>query len=126
MLLERVDLVALDLSGLNRKNAGVLYELQRVIDRFPIEGVVFLADQRSDRRFITGEIQATWQQMAVGSPNAVPAPKLALVVITDYIARSQSSQGQGQSQVHVKLVARRRQTRPVVSTAQDRVDGLIV
>jgi hypothetical protein len=125
-LVDTVDLVVLDLSGLNRDNAGVLYELQRVVDRVPIEHVVFLIDQRSKKRFIAEQIQATWQQMADGSPNAVSTPKIALVVITDYIARSQSPQGQGQvNSVHVKLVARRRQTRRVVDRAQDRVEGLV-
>lgn len=126
MLLDRVDLVVLDLSGLNERNAGVLYELQRVVDRVPIEHVVFLIDQRSKKRFITNEILATWRNMADGSPNAVPTPKIALVVVTDYIARSQSQQGQGQvNSVQVKLVARRRQTRRVVNRAQDRIDGLV-
>lgn len=125
-VLDRVDLVALDLSGLTESNAGTLYELQRVIDRFPIERVMFLADQRSKKRFITDQIQYAWRHMHEGSPNAVTTPKVAIVAITDYIARRTSSQGQGQtSQVQVKLVARRRQTRRVAATAQDRVDGIM-
>jgi hypothetical protein len=131
-VLQEVDLVALDLSGLNRNNAGTLYEVQRVIDRIPIEHVVFLADRGSDGRFLTDELQAAWQRMAEGSPNAVAGQKVALVVRTDYIARTRSSQGQGQgqgqnqsSQVQVKLVSRRRQTRRVVHLAQDRIDGVV-
>jgi hypothetical protein len=87
LLLARVDLVCLDLSGLTQKNVGTLFELQSVVDSFPIERVVFLADQRSDRRFLTDVIQEIWGEMAEGSPNAFPAPRVALVFVTDYIAR---------------------------------------
>ncbi len=127
VLLDRVDLVGLDLSGLTAENLGTWYELQHVVDRFPIERVVFLADQRSNRKFLTGVLQEVWLQMAERSPNAVPTPKVAMVVVTDYYAQSQSAQSpQGQStQVHVRLAARRRQTRRVVSAAQDRIDGFV-
>ena len=49
-LLRRVNLVVLDLSGFGRKNRGTEYELQRVIDRVPVERIVFLADPRSDKK----------------------------------------------------------------------------
>jgi hypothetical protein len=121
-LLERVDLVALDLSGFTAKHLGTRYELQRVVDRFPIERVVFLADERSNRKFLDDQLRQTWFQMAEGSPNAGPASRLAVIVITDYYAQSQQ-QGDT-SQVQVRLAARRSQTRRVVAMAQDRLDRL--
>jgi hypothetical protein len=132
VLLERVDVVAFDLSGLTGENEGTLYELHRVIDRFPIEHVVFLADERTNRTFVTNVLEQAWANMAAESPNAVTSPKTAAVVITDYVQRhtTQTTTGQGASQttttqVQIKLVAKRRQTRRVVKMAQDRMDGLI-
>ncbi len=136
VLLERVDLVALDLSGFLPENLGTSYELQRAVDRFPVERVVFLADPRTNHAFIAEQLQAAWSQMAAGSPNAVPQRKEAVVVVTDTIARSQSTQtvstggGPGQAPrmhvqsgpVQVRLVARRKETRGVVALAQGRIN----
>jgi hypothetical protein len=126
MLLARMDLVVLDLSGFRPQNVGTGYEVQRVIDRFPIEGVVFLADQRSNGKFLTAQLQQSWLQMASGSPNATPESRVAMIVVTDYYARSQSQaggQGGQTSNVQVRLVARRSQTRRVAAMAQDRLLG---
>ena len=70
MLLYRADLVVLDLSGMMPGNAGTRYEIQRVIDRIPIERVIFLADRRSDRDYLHDEIGRAWSQMAFGLPNS--------------------------------------------------------
>jgi hypothetical protein len=121
VLLARVDLVALDLSGFRPDNLGTRYELQRVVDRVPVERIVLLADQHSNTKFLAAQIQEAWSQMAAGSPNAVADPKVALVAITDYYAQSMQQQGQS-SQMQVRLVARRSQSRRLVATAQDRLD----
>jgi hypothetical protein len=134
VLLDRVDQVALDLSGFLPQNLGTHYELQRVIDRFPIERVVFLADQRSRQKFIIEQLQLVWSQMGAGSPNAVPDRKVAMVVVTDRFAYRRTQQGgqaggapgqpQGQAQstqIQVRLVARRRETRRVAAMAQTRL-----
>lgn len=118
MLLARMDLVVLDLSGFRPQNVGTGYEVQRVIDRFPIEGIVFLADQRSNGKFLAAQLQQSWSQMAAGSPNATRGPRVAMIVVTDYYARSQSQaggQGGQASNVQVRLVARRSQTRRVAA-----------
>jgi hypothetical protein len=70
LLLARMDLVALDLAGYRPEHRGTRYELQRVIDRYPIDRVILLADRMSDRRFLTAQVEAVWAQMADGSPNA--------------------------------------------------------
>ena len=75
LLLARVDLVALDLSGYRPEHTGTRYELQRVIDRFPIDHVMLLAETTSDRRFLTAQIGAAWAQMAEGSPNTGSGPR---------------------------------------------------
>jgi deazaflavin-dependent oxidoreductase (nitroreductase family) len=75
LLLTRVDLVALDLSGYRPEHTGTRYELQRVIDRFPIDHVMLLAETTSDRRFLTAQVGAAWAQMAEGSPNSGSDPR---------------------------------------------------
>ena len=70
LLLARMDLVVLDLAGYRPEHTGTRYELQRVIDRYPIDRVLLLAEPVSDRRFLTAQIRAAWAQMADGSPNA--------------------------------------------------------
>ena len=69
LLLAHVDLVALDLSGYRPEHTGTRYELQRVVDRFPIDHVMLLAETTSDRHFLTAQVGAAWAQMAEGSPN---------------------------------------------------------
>ena len=138
MLLQRVDLVALDLSGYRPTNAGTRYELQRVFDRVAVERVVFLADGRSKRTFLAGEVQRAWMQMSPSSPNAGDREHTAIVAITDYYRRTQTTTSTGgtstgpggvghatptqSTQVRVRLVARRRQTRRLVAMCQDRVE----
>jgi hypothetical protein len=122
-LLARVDLAVVDLSGYTDKNAGTRYEVQRVIDRMPIERVVFLADQRSKTRFLHSELDVAWSQMAAGSPNEGIAPRTAIVAVTDdFRTTSQQNQQGGTDTVQVRLVARRRPTRRLVAMAQQRVE----
>jgi hypothetical protein len=70
LLLDRVDVVVLDLSGYQRENVGTGYELQRVVDRFPVERCVLLADASSDDVFLEAQVREAWSRMAHGSPNA--------------------------------------------------------
>jgi len=82
VLLERMDVVVLDLSGYQRKNVGTGYELQRVIDRFPIDDCIVLADEHSDLEFLEAQIRQAWSQMADGSPNAGEEPRRVLIART--------------------------------------------
>ena len=70
LLLERMDLVVIDLTGYRTEHAGTRFELQRVIDRFPIEQVTLLAERGSDQRFLAAQVRSMWRQMGDGSPNA--------------------------------------------------------
>ncbi|WP_040686834.1 hypothetical protein [Nocardia vinacea] len=82
LLLARVDLVAVDLSGYVPANTGTQFELQRVIDRFPINRAVLLCDAGSDRAFIEAQVRYHWSQMASGSPNAGTVERTILVAVT--------------------------------------------
>ncbi|NRQ39089.1 hypothetical protein HII36_45795 [Nonomuraea sp. NN258] len=70
VLLDRADVVVIDLSGFRGENAGTGYELQRVIDRFPIRRVLVLADPGSDTVYLEAQVRHAWSRMAHGSPNA--------------------------------------------------------
>jgi hypothetical protein len=80
LLLDRADVAILDLSGYHWDNLGTGYELQRVIDRFPIERTVLLADPTHvDRPFLEAQIQRAWSQMAASSPNAGESARQVIV-----------------------------------------------
>jgi hypothetical protein len=131
-ILRRVDLVVLDLSGFMPKNIGIGYELQRVIDFFPIERIVFLADPSSSKRFLRDQIQAAWQKMAAMSPNAGTQPRTAYLTVTDHYRQIQRppvqvpGPGPGQFVTQqqgppdVRLLASRRQTRRLAAAVQER------
>lgn len=116
-LLNRADAVVLDLSGLTPKNRGTLHELQRVIDRFPIERAVFLADQRSNRGFLESLIREAWALMEVTSPNNSPRVQTVRVAITDrYVRIVQQDQSGQTTNVQTKLVAHRAETRRLAAS----------
>jgi hypothetical protein len=131
-LLRYADLVVLDLSGFTPRNLSTRYELQRVIDRFPVERVIFLADGYSDRGFLRSQIEAAWRQMAAGSPNSGARPRTAYLAVTDHYRRPQQAPvitgapGQGQVVVQqnpgpLRLEASRRESRRLAAAVQQRV-----
>jgi hypothetical protein len=81
LLLARMDFVALDLSGYRPEHTGTRYELQRVIDRYPMDRVTLLVEPTSDQLFLTAQVEAAWAQMADGSPNAGTGISTAHVVM---------------------------------------------
>jgi hypothetical protein len=78
--LARMDFVALDLSGYRPQHTGTRHELQRVIDRYPIDRVTLFAETTSDRLFLTAQVEAVWDQMTDGSPNAGTGTSTAYVI----------------------------------------------
>ena len=113
--------MVLDLSGLSLKNAGTLHEVTSIVNRFPIECVVFLADPHSKRRFLDYQLNAAWSRMAVGSPNATGVVRQAVVAVTDVYVRTGGGSGSSDSgSSQVRLVARRSQTRRLAALAQGR------
>ncbi|MGW4091474.1 hypothetical protein ACWEH3_16665 [Nocardia sp. NPDC004718] len=81
-LLSRVDYVVLDLAGYVPANAGTRFELQRVIDRFPIAKVIFLCDKQSDRAFLKAQVLYHWSRMDSRSPNSGTTPRTARIAVT--------------------------------------------
>ncbi|MGK8522599.1 hypothetical protein ACRS6B_14025 [Nocardia asteroides] len=79
----RVDYVVLDLAGYMPANAGTRFELQRVIDRFPIVRVIFICDNQSDRAFLRAQLLHHWSRMDSRSPNSGVTPRTARIAVTD-------------------------------------------
>jgi len=77
-LIERADAIVIDLSAYSRTNVGTGYELQRVVDRFPIERTVLLAEPASDRVFLEAQVRDAWSHMVDGSPNATRAARVVI------------------------------------------------
>ncbi|MBB2921468.1 PASTA domain-containing protein [Cellulomonas cellasea] len=118
-LLLRVDAVCLDLSGFRPKHQGTGYELQRVIDRFPIERVLFLADPTSNLTFLSHVLDSAWQQMAADSPNATGDARTTHLAITDRLQTTVTRNASGQEiRRETRLLARRKQTRRIAAGLQ--------
>ena len=69
LLLPRMDHVVLDLTGYRPERTGTRYEMQRLIDTYPIDKVSIISDRTCDRAFLTAQIRWAWRHMAAGSPN---------------------------------------------------------
>ena len=119
-LLDRAELVVLDLSGYRSRNQGTRHEIEAVVNRVPIERVVFLADQKSNIGFLDEQVRQAWSMMRPGSPNAAPGRHRAVIAVTDVIVRTSTSDSQGNRQEHVRLVAKRKQTRRLAAALQRR------
>lgn len=116
VLLAQVDVAVLDLSGFTDRNAGTAYELQRVIDRFPIERTVIMCDPQSSTKLIAAALQNAWSRMDAASPNAIGGPRVATIVETDRFWRRSSSNDNGMDDV--RLVSVRRHSRRLAAATQ--------
>ena len=116
VLLAQVDVAVLDLSGFTDRNAGTAYELQRVIDRFPIERTVIMCDPQSSTKLIAAALQNAWSRMDAASPNAIGGPRVATIVETDRFWRRSPSNDNGMDDV--RLVSVRRHSRRLAAATQ--------
>lgn len=63
------DVVLMDLRGYSAARKGCEYEVGFLIDKLPVDRVVFLADTESDRDSIRQLLQRKWSSMHEESPN---------------------------------------------------------
>jgi hypothetical protein len=63
------DAVLVDLRGFSRQNAGVVFELNTLVDAVPLERVVMAVDDTTDAAFLEETIQKARSQMSAESPN---------------------------------------------------------
>jgi len=87
-LLDRSDIVLMDLSSLSPKNAGCAYELGLLLDRVPLSKLVLLVNDTTDLDCLHGLLAAADTQIAPDSPNrAEPREPWQLLRIGGLAAR---------------------------------------
>jgi len=74
------DAVLMDLRSFSAANQGCLYELQQLIDIVPLDRVLFLIDESTDREILERSLLGLWTRAAGDSPNRTNAAPQANVV----------------------------------------------
>jgi hypothetical protein len=76
------DAVLMDLRSFSRQNQGCIFELQQLLDSVPLERVLFLTDDTTDRGFLEQVLQDAWRSVRPDSPNCrIAAPEARLLRI---------------------------------------------
>jgi hypothetical protein len=68
-VLTDTDVILMDLRAFSPENQGAAYELGQLIDRFPTDRFVLLADETTDADFLATNLCHAWEAMATDSPN---------------------------------------------------------
>jgi len=69
------DVVLIDLRGFTEERQGTAFELQFLVQSFPVENCVVLADRTTDMDAFGRVFEDAWRHMAKESPNARPGEK---------------------------------------------------
>ena len=69
------DAVLMDLRGFSPRNAGVVYEINELVNLVPLENVVFVVDDTTDEPFLRQTARESWDRMRPTSPNRSSAPE---------------------------------------------------
>ncbi len=119
LLLDHAGLVTMDLAGVDTDNPGSLYEIGRLFDRYPVDQVLFLVDQRSDVEFIVRNLRPQWDRMHADSPNR-HGTRTVRFVQTDHYAQRRDQNGNST----IALVSDRGDSRRVLAAwASGRLQG---
>jgi hypothetical protein len=82
-MLERCRVVLVDVSDFVPGRAGIAYEIGLLLDRVPLDEVVFVCGPHTDRRAFAALVEEVWNSLAMDSPNRRhPAPELCLAITT--------------------------------------------
>jgi hypothetical protein len=68
-LLDRADVVVMDLSSLSEQNRGVAYELGKLVNEIPLSRVVLLFDESTDLNVLKDILARAAEAMTADSPN---------------------------------------------------------
>jgi hypothetical protein len=68
-LADESEAVLMDLRGFSPQNAGVVYEINELVDNVPLGRVVFVVDDTTDEVFLRQTVQEAWDRMRPTSPN---------------------------------------------------------
>ncbi len=67
--IDHADVVLFDLREFDEEKAGSTYEINFLFDVFPLDSILFLCDENSDREAIYKVIREQWVALREGSPN---------------------------------------------------------
>ncbi|MDH3338863.1 MAG: hypothetical protein OEM76_13710 [Gammaproteobacteria bacterium] len=68
-LVRESDAVLMDVRGFSADNAGVIFELNELVNMVPIHRVVLIADRTTDTPFLNEVLENSWANMRPDSPN---------------------------------------------------------
>lgn len=87
-LLERVEIVLVDLSDFTPGHVGIEYELALLIDRVPLDRVILVTGSRTDRAVLDTTLQHLWSTMPDTSPNHAARPVAMHIAATTTLDES--------------------------------------
>jgi hypothetical protein len=77
------DAVLMDLRGFSAGNAGCIFEITELFNMVPLDRIVFLADESTNREFLRETMQQAWLEMKERSPNYRLSPgRVSLVELS--------------------------------------------
>jgi hypothetical protein len=74
-LTARSDAILMDLRSFGPTNQGCIYELEQLLGIAPLERIVLLVDDTTDRPFLEQTLRGLWAQVPSDSPNRGPRPR---------------------------------------------------
>jgi hypothetical protein len=81
-MLERCRVVVVDLSDFVVGRSGIAYEIALLLDRVPLDRVVFVCGPETDRNGLSDLMRSAWDTLAPSSPNRRCERALATMAIT--------------------------------------------
>jgi hypothetical protein len=87
-MVERCDVVVVDLSDFVPGRAGIEYEIGLLLDRVPLDRVVFVAGPETDRDGLRQLVRAVWDTLATDSPNRGHDAAMATIAVTTSLVES--------------------------------------
>jgi hypothetical protein len=59
----------MDLRSLTQHNAGCVFEIKELLNAMPLEQLVFVTDDRTDKTFLNATLQQACRELRPDSPN---------------------------------------------------------
>ena len=81
-MVERCDVVVVDLSDYTVGRIGIEYEIGLLLDRVPLDQVVFVCGPETDRDGLSTLMSSVWQTLAPASPNRRDERAVATLAVT--------------------------------------------
>ena len=88
-LVDRSEVVLMDLRRFSPRNAGCIFEINTLIGVMPADHVVFVIDNTTDESFFRQTIRNAWNQMPPGSANRRRGSPTLRLIRLDALGRSQ-------------------------------------